>query len=412
MWAAVAMKTVPSSPASTMETSFTWPFKSQLGWITSQATFTSTKTLRQETSWLVSNFTSRFPILVYRETSTPQIITESNPERSFLFAGCHQKPSFMGSTQQTLTFGHLVWFCGRSSALACSPFTVSATRKWWRWCGRGSCCPAQRIALLACTCWWPSAGRRVLLDGRDSKTSTPDYVLVRVCPPTPAPARHPEATPPPRLPLWAPAPVSNLSTPRYAGYIYGAPQNLSPGQIASFMTAQMPQKPAFYTCKRISYPNRLCCLPCCPFHCDSGPSTGGAALPSAEEPSPSSASGSTSTGHVTSIPSTGSNHDANTPLLSHCVTLTPMTAVPGGTMPMFGHMSQKVMQIDPSQAALLADTNRLLYSESIITADLWIHILSCILIYWIIDILMFFFLPCKYEIAWGKCKSLYFNVVL
>ena len=92
-------------------------------------------------------------------------------------------------------------------------------------------------------------------------------------------------------------------------------------------------------------------------------------LPPPKSRSPSSASGSTSTGHVTSVPSTGSNHDANTPLLSHCVAI---SALPGGgTMQVYGHLSQKALQLDPSQtSALLADSNRLMYSDSVMTADL------------------------------------------
>ncbi|XP_067230207.1 inactive tyrosine-protein kinase transmembrane receptor ROR1 [Chanodichthys erythropterus] len=166
------------------------------------------------------------------------------------------------------------------------------------------------------------------------------------------------------------SPVSNLSSPRYAGYIYGAPQTLPTGQIAGFMAAPMSQNQRFIPVNGYPIPPGYAAFPAAHFTTSQGPPQVVQHCPPPKSRSPSSASGSTSTGHVTSVPSTGSNHDANTPLLSHCVTLTPMTAVPGGTMQVFGHMAQKAMQIDPSQAALLADTNRLMYSDSIITADL------------------------------------------
>ncbi|XDV35768.1 hypothetical protein PO909_005651 [Leuciscus waleckii] len=162
------------------------------------------------------------------------------------------------------------------------------------------------------------------------------------------------------------SPVSNLSSPRYAGYIYGAPQTLPPGQIAGFMA----QNQRFIPVNGYPIPPGYAAFPAAHFATSQGPPQVVQHCPPPKSRSPSSASGSTSTGHVTSVPSTGSNHDANTPLLSHCVTLTPMTAMTGGTMPVFGHFAQKAMQIDQSQAALLADTNRLMYSESIITADL------------------------------------------
>ncbi|XP_016119091.1 inactive tyrosine-protein kinase transmembrane receptor ROR1-like, partial [Sinocyclocheilus grahami] len=166
------------------------------------------------------------------------------------------------------------------------------------------------------------------------------------------------------------SPVSNLSSPRYAGYIYGPPQSLVPGQIAGFMAAPMPQNQRFIPVNGYPIPTGYAAFPAAHFAPTQGPPQMVQHGPPPKSRSPSSASGSTSTGHMTSIPSTGSNHDANTPLLSHCVTLTPMTAVSGGTMPVFGHMAQKTMQIDPSQAVLLADTNRRMYSDSIITADL------------------------------------------
>ena len=93
-------------------------------------------------------------------------------------------------------------------------------------------------------------------------------------------------------------------------------------------------------------------------------------LPPPKSRSPSSASGSTSTGHVSGVPSTtGSNHDANTPLLSHCM----VQGGPGGQL--YGHITQKsVGQLEhgsQTTAALLGgDGNILLYSDPVITMDL------------------------------------------
>ncbi|XP_049335497.1 inactive tyrosine-protein kinase transmembrane receptor ROR1 [Astyanax mexicanus] len=166
------------------------------------------------------------------------------------------------------------------------------------------------------------------------------------------------------------SPVSNLSSPRYAGYIYGAPQGLPPTQIAGFMAAPMPQNQRFIPVNGYAIPPGYAAFPAAHFAPAQAPARVVQHCPPPKSRSPSSASGSTSTGHVTSVPSTGSNHDANTPLLSHCVALTPMATMQGGALPMFGHMPQKGLQLDPAQAALLAESNRLMYSESVITADL------------------------------------------
>ncbi|XP_054645374.1 inactive tyrosine-protein kinase transmembrane receptor ROR1 isoform X2 [Dunckerocampus dactyliophorus] len=93
-------------------------------------------------------------------------------------------------------------------------------------------------------------------------------------------------------------------------------------------------------------------------------------MPPPKSRSPSSASGSTSTGHVSGVPSTtGSNHDANTPLLSHCI----MPGNGGGPQ-MYGQLSQKVAgQLDHTSqtSALLApDSDVMMYNDGVITADL------------------------------------------
>lgn len=145
------------------------------------------------------------------------------------------------------------------------------------------------------------------------------------------------------------SPVSNLSVPRYAGYIYGAPQAFVPTSNPRFIPVNGYAIPPGYT----AFP--------------AFPATTARVLqhgPPPKSRSPSSASGSTSTGHVTSMPSTGSNHEANAPLLAHCVTLAHM---PAGQTQMFGHMAQKGLQLDP---ALLTDSNRLMYTESVLAAEL------------------------------------------
>ncbi|XP_028857389.1 inactive tyrosine-protein kinase transmembrane receptor ROR1 [Denticeps clupeoides] len=167
------------------------------------------------------------------------------------------------------------------------------------------------------------------------------------------------------------SPVSNLSSPRYAGYIYPA----APGQIAGFMAAPLAQAQRFIPVNGYPIPPGYAAFPAAHFApAPQGPARVVQHCPPPKSRSPSSASGSTSTGHVTSVPSTGSNHDASTPLLSHCVTLSPMSALPGlppaGAMPVYGHLAQKALQMDPAQAALLADTSRLMYGDSVITADL------------------------------------------
>ncbi|KAI5109387.1 inactive tyrosine-protein kinase transmembrane receptor ROR1, partial [Silurus meridionalis] len=166
------------------------------------------------------------------------------------------------------------------------------------------------------------------------------------------------------------SPVSNLSSPRYAGYIYGAPQGISAGQIAGFVAAPMTQNQHFIPVNGYAIPPGYTAFPAAHFASAQAPTRVIQHCPPPKSRSPSSASGSTSTGHVTSVPSTGSNHDANTPLLSHCVTLAPVATVQGGAVSMFGHMAQKGLSMDPAQASLLADSNRLMYTESIITADL------------------------------------------
>uniref|UniRef100_A0A3Q3FIH6 Receptor tyrosine kinase-like orphan receptor 1 n=1 Tax=Labrus bergylta TaxID=56723 RepID=A0A3Q3FIH6_9LABR len=175
------------------------------------------------------------------------------------------------------------------------------------------------------------------------------------------------------------SPVSNLSNPRYAaaaaaaGYLYPAQAMTSPGQMATIQgwtPMAVPQThqrfipvngypiPPGYAAFPAHFPPPVPPTRVIQHH-----------LPPPKSRSPSSASGSTSTGHVSGVPSTtGSNHDANTPLLSHCI----MPGSGGGPVQMYGHIHQKAMgQLDHQTSALLAaDSDVRMYNDSVITADL------------------------------------------
>uniref|UniRef100_A0A8D3BG99 Receptor tyrosine kinase like orphan receptor 1 n=1 Tax=Scophthalmus maximus TaxID=52904 RepID=A0A8D3BG99_SCOMX len=178
------------------------------------------------------------------------------------------------------------------------------------------------------------------------------------------------------------SPVSNLSNPRYAaaaavaaaGYLYPPQAMTSPGQMGP-MTAWAPMAVSqthqrFIPVNGYPIPTGYAAFPA-----HFAPPAPPARviqhhLPPPKSRSPSSASGSTSTGHVSGVPSTtGSNHDANAPLLSHCI-------MPGGggAAQMYGHISQKgVGQLDhgsQTSALLNADSDVLMYNDSVITADL------------------------------------------
>lgn len=176
------------------------------------------------------------------------------------------------------------------------------------------------------------------------------------------------------------SPVSNLSNPRYAaaaaaaataGYLYPAQALPSPGQmgpIAAWTPMAVPQThqrfipvngypiPPGYAAFPAHFPPPVPPTRVIQHH-----------LPPPKSRSPSSASGSTSTGHVSGVPSTtGSNHDANTPLLSHCI-------MPGGGAPQqgYGQVCQKgVGPLDQQSALLGGDNDVLMYNDTVITADL------------------------------------------
>lgn len=175
------------------------------------------------------------------------------------------------------------------------------------------------------------------------------------------------------------SPVSNLSNPRYAtgpaGYLYPAQAIPAPGQMAPIpawtpmAVTQTHQR--FIPVNGYPIPPGYAAFPA--HFAPPAPPTRVIQhhLPPPKSRSPSSASGSTSTGHVSGVPSTaGSNHEANTPLLSHCV----MPGSGGGQAQIYGQVSQKgVTQLDhmsQTSALLTPDSDMLMYNDSIITANL------------------------------------------
>lgn len=171
------------------------------------------------------------------------------------------------------------------------------------------------------------------------------------------------------------SPVSNLSNPRFAaapaGYLYPAPTMATPGQmaqIAAWTPMAVPQThQRFIPVNGYPIPTGYAAFPA--HFAPPVPPTKVIQhhLPPPKSRSPSSASGSTSTGHVSGVPSTtGSTHDANTPLLSHCI----MQGGGGGGVQGYGQKG--VGQLDHSQtSALLApDSDVLMYNDTIIAADL------------------------------------------
>lgn len=169
------------------------------------------------------------------------------------------------------------------------------------------------------------------------------------------------------------SPVSNLSNQRFAaapaGYLYPAQAIASPGQMAQ-ITAWTPMAvpqthQRFIPVNGYPIPTGYAAFPA-----HFAPPVAPTKLiqhhlPPPKSRSPSSASGSTSTGHVSGVPSTtGSNHDANTPLLSHCI----MQGGGGGQ----GYGQKGVGQLDHSQtsALLTSDSDVLMYNDTIIAADL------------------------------------------
>ncbi|XP_060686358.1 inactive tyrosine-protein kinase transmembrane receptor ROR1 isoform X2 [Hemiscyllium ocellatum] len=161
------------------------------------------------------------------------------------------------------------------------------------------------------------------------------------------------------------SPVSNLSNPRYPIHIYQA-QGLPQTQLGGLIGPSIAQHQRFIQVNSYPVPPGFAAYTAT--HYQQGPPRMIPHGPPPKSRSPSSGSGSTSTGHVTSLPSSGSNHDANTPLLSHHLS---MSSHPSGTsVPIFAHMSHKTMQIDPIQTTLLGDSDGQLGNESVIRAEL------------------------------------------
>ncbi|XP_036880265.1 inactive tyrosine-protein kinase transmembrane receptor ROR1 isoform X5 [Manis javanica] len=162
------------------------------------------------------------------------------------------------------------------------------------------------------------------------------------------------------------SPVSNLSNPRYPNYMFPS-QGITPqGQIASFIGPPIPQNQRFIPINGYPIPPGYAAFPAAHYQ-PTGPPRVIQHCPPPKSRSPSSASGSTSTGHVTSLPSSGSNQEANIPLLPHMS----IPNHPGGMgITVFGNKSQKPYKIDSKQPSLLGDSNIHGHTESMISAEL------------------------------------------
>ncbi|XP_061884244.1 inactive tyrosine-protein kinase transmembrane receptor ROR1 isoform X1 [Entelurus aequoreus] len=170
------------------------------------------------------------------------------------------------------------------------------------------------------------------------------------------------------------SPVSNLSNPRYAtatGYLYPAQALPSPGQMApmpAWAPMAVPQThQRFIPVNGYPIPPGYAAFPA-HFPAPAPPTRviQQHHLPPPKSRSPSSASGSTSTGHVSGVPSTtGSNHDANTPLLSHCI----MPGNGGGPQ-VYGQLTHKMATQLDHTALLAANSDVMMFNDGVITADL------------------------------------------
>ncbi|XP_067391518.1 inactive tyrosine-protein kinase transmembrane receptor ROR1 isoform X1 [Emydura macquarii macquarii] len=161
------------------------------------------------------------------------------------------------------------------------------------------------------------------------------------------------------------SPVSNLSNPRYPNYMFPA-QGIPQGQIAGFIGPPIPQNQRFIPINGYPIPPGYAAFPAAHYQ-PPGPARVIQHCPPPKSRSPSSASGSTSTGHVTSLPSSGSNQDANIPLLSHMS----IPSHPSGIgITVFGNKTQKPYKIDSKQSSLLGDANIHGPNESMISAEL------------------------------------------
>ncbi|NWT76727.1 ROR1 kinase, partial [Prunella himalayana] len=161
------------------------------------------------------------------------------------------------------------------------------------------------------------------------------------------------------------SPVSNLSNPRYPNYMFPA-QGIPQGQLAGFMGPPLPQNQRYIPINGFPIPPGYAAFPA-PHYPPQAPPRVIQHCPPPKSRSPSSASGSTSTGHVTSLPSSGSNQEANIPLLSHMA----IPSHPAGMgMAVFGNKTQKPYKIDSKQSSLLGDSSMHGPSDSVISAEL------------------------------------------
>ncbi|KAG8132499.1 hypothetical protein E2320_010352, partial [Naja naja] len=158
------------------------------------------------------------------------------------------------------------------------------------------------------------------------------------------------------------SPVSNLSNPRYPNYIFPA-QSMPQGQITGFLGPPIPQNQRYIPINGYPIPPGYAAFPAAHYQ-PAGPPRVIQHCPPPKSRSPSSASGSTSTGHVTSLPSSGSNQEANIPLLSHM-------SVPnhpsGISITVFGNKTQKPYKIDSKQPSL--DSSIHGHNETVISAE-------------------------------------------
>ncbi|XP_078525325.1 inactive tyrosine-protein kinase transmembrane receptor ROR1 [Lissotriton helveticus] len=160
------------------------------------------------------------------------------------------------------------------------------------------------------------------------------------------------------------SPVSNLSNQRYPNFLFTT-QGLAQGQIAGFIGPPMSQNQRFIPINGYPIPPGYAAFPATHFQ-PQGPPRIIQHCPPPKSRSPSSASGSTSTGHVTSLPSSGSNQEANIPLLSHMS----MQGHPSGTgAGVYGNKTQKAYKSDSKQSSLLGDSNSHGHNESVISAE-------------------------------------------
>ncbi|XP_057226410.1 inactive tyrosine-protein kinase transmembrane receptor ROR1 [Malurus melanocephalus] len=161
------------------------------------------------------------------------------------------------------------------------------------------------------------------------------------------------------------SPVSNLSNPRYPNYLFPA-QGIPQGQLAGFMGPPLPQGQRYIPINGYPIPPGYAAFPA-PHYAPQGPPRVIQHCPPPKSRSPSSASGSTSTGHVTSLPSSGSNQEANIPLLSHMA----IPSHPAGMgMAVFGNKTQKPYKMDSKQSSLLGDSSIHGPNDSMISAEL------------------------------------------